>query len=158
MRSYQIFASMTPEHAVDLLHGLAEKQPAVYAQALAAAAVALRARPVYLQRQSPEKRAQAVRRALSRVAANPVAGEVLAVYFLDCRKSLLVEWLDIAGLEHEDGTLEADAPPQPPEAEVRKAVERFLSDEDPDRPLLLAAFAAQDAIEWPALEALLARE
>ena len=88
-----------------------------------------------------------------------VAGEVLAVYFLECRKELLVEWLDAVGLEHEEGTLELDAPPPPPQPELRKALERYLAlDDDPDRRLLLAAFAAQDAIDWPDLEALLAAD
>jgi hypothetical protein len=92
------------------------------------------------------------------VAANVVSGEILAVYFLECRRPLLVEWLDSVGLEHEDGTLAADTPPQPAEAELERAVERFrAADDDPDRPLLLAAFCAQDAIEWPHLEALLSR-
>jgi hypothetical protein len=38
-------------------------------------------------------------------------------------------------------------------------LEGYLAvDDDPDRPLLLAAFAAQDAIDWPDLEALLAAD
>jgi hypothetical protein len=158
MRSFQVFASMPRDHALQVMKGLAEASPAVFAQAMAAACAVMKARPVYLQRQPFEKRAEAVRRALSRVASEPVAGELLAVYFLECRKGLLVEWLDALGLEHEDGVLSSDAPPAPPEAELRSAAERFLeADTDPDRPLLLAAFAAQDAIEWPPLDALVAR-
>ena len=150
---------MSPERAVEMMRVLAEKVPAVFAQAIAAAAVAMKARPVYLQRQPFEKRAEAARRALARVTSNPVAGEVLAVYFLECRKELLVEWLDALGLEHDEGTLEAEEPPQPPQPELRKALEGFLgADGDPDRRLLLAAFAAQDAIDWPDLEALLAAD
>jgi hypothetical protein len=145
---------MAPEHAERVMEVLAEKAPAVFAQAVAAAGAAMKARPVYLQRQPFAKRAEAVRRALSRVAANPVASEILAVYFLECRKELLVEWLDGVGLEHEDGTLQADEPPPPADDLLRKAVDQFLSaDGDPDRRLLLAAFAAQDAITWPVLEA-----
>jgi hypothetical protein len=161
MRSYQVFAALPPERARDVMRGLAEKQPSVWVQALAAASAAMNARPVYLKRQPPEKQADAVRRALSRVNADPVAAEVLAVYFLECRRPLLVEWLDLLGLEHEDGVLTADAPAEPPEADLRSAVERFLgADDDPDRGLLVAAFGAQDAIEWsalPALEALVPR-
>lgn len=154
MRSFQVFASMSPERAVELLHALNEKAPGIYAQAVAAASAAMKARPVYLMRQPPEKRAHAVRRALSRVAANPVAGELLAVYFLECRKELLVSWLDTLGLAHEDGTLQEDAPPQPEKAKLDAAVDAFLAvDEDPDRLLLLAAFAAQDAVDWPDLDA-----
>lgn len=157
MRSYQVFASLPPDRARAVMQRLAEEAPAVFAQAVAAAAVAMKARPLYLQRQPFDKRAEAVRRSLSRVAADPVAAEVLAVYFLQCRKELLVEWLDGVGLEHEDGTLTGDSPPEPAKDELDGAVGRFLAgDDDPDRRLLLAAFAAQDAVEWPELEARLA--
>ena len=154
MRSYQVFAAMTPERSVELLRALREDAPGVVEQAVAAAALAMKARPVYLKKQPFEKRAHAVRRALSRVAADPVASEVLAVYFLKSRNELLCEWLDALGLEHEEGVLEADAPDQPPKAELDKHVEAFLGDgSDADRSLLLSAFAAQDAIDWPDLEA-----
>jgi hypothetical protein len=156
MRSYQVFAGLDPEHAEQMLARLAEKAPAMFVQALAAASAALKARPIYFQRQPFPKRAQAVRRTLSRVSANAIADEVLAVYFLECRKELLVEWLDAAGVEHKDGTLVADAPVQPAEKKLRAAVESFRAADDPDRDLLLRAFAAQDAVEWPVLDALLA--
>lgn len=158
MRSYQVFASLSSEHAAEMMGALSEKQPNVYLQALAAAAAAMKARPVYLQRQPHAKRAEAVRRALARVASNAVANEVLAVYFLECRRELLTEWLDLVGLEHEEGTLSDDAPASPPEAALRKAVKSFLGNgDDPDRGLLLSAFAAQESIAWPDLEALLSR-
>jgi hypothetical protein len=157
MRSYQVFAWLPPEHAEQMLARLAEKAPAMFVQALAAASAALKARPVYLQRQPFAKRAQAVRRTLSRVSANTIADEVLAVYFLECRKELLIEWLDLAGVKHTDGTLEAMAPPPPADKKLRDAIDRFRAGgDDADRDLLLRAFAAQDAIEWPVLDALLA--
>jgi hypothetical protein len=155
MRSYQVFAGLDPQHAEQMLARLSEKAPAMFVQALAAASAALKARPIYLQRQPFPKRAQAVRRTLSRVSTNAIADEVLAVYFLECRKELLVEWLDQVGLEHKDGTLTADAPPAPAEKKLRDAVESFrAAGDDPDRDLLLRAFAAQDAIDWPVLDAL----
>ena len=62
MRSYQVFAGLAPQHAEQVLTRLAEKAPAMFVQALAAASAALKARPVYLQRQPFPKRAEAVRR------------------------------------------------------------------------------------------------
>lgn len=159
MRSYQVFAAMRPERAVEVMRTLSKQSPAMFRQAVDAAAAAISARPVYMRRQPFEKRAEAVRRALSRVVANPVADELLAVYFLECRKELLVEWLDLVGLAHEEGTLEEDAPAQPAEAELLAAVDKYLHvDDDPDRDLLLRAFAAQEAVQWPALDARLAGE
>ena len=122
--------------------------------AVGAAAAARKARPGYLQRPPGEKRAQAVRRALSRVASDPIAAEVLAVYFLECRNELLLEWLDGLGLEHEEGVLSAETPPEPKKAELDQAIDDFLArDDDPDRRLLLSAFAAQESIDWPGLDA-----
>jgi hypothetical protein len=156
LRSYQVFAAMTPEDAHRMMRGLSQKAPATFRQAVDAAALAMRARPVYLRNQPFEKRADAVRRTLARVAANPVADELLAIYFLECRKELLIEWLDLVGVAHEEGSLKEDAPPQPPEEKLREAAEKYLGQgDDADRGLLLRAFAAQHAVEWPALDALL---
>ncbi len=156
MRSYQVFAAMSPERAAAVMTGLSENAPQMFQQALIAASAAMNARPSYLQRQPFEKQVGAVRRALSRVAANGVAEEVLAVYFLECRNELLIEWLDRLGIEHDDGILAANAPAPPDETALRKAHDAFLgADDDADRPLLLKAFAAQGAIDWPDLEALL---
>lgn len=156
MKAYEVFAHMSPERAHALLEGLRKEAPGVYTQALGAASVWLRARPQFVVKQSPEKRAQYVRRALSRVASNLIAEEVLAAYFLQVKKPLLVEWLDAVGLEHAEGSLEADAPPEPERGALEKAVAAFRKPDDAaDRELLLEAFAAQSAIDWPALEQLL---
>jgi len=155
MRAYEIFAWMQPEDVERMLVVLSEKQPAFYAQALGAAAAAMKARPGYLLKQPMAKRAVAVRRALARVVANDVAEELFAVYFLDCKKDILVEWLDTLGLEHDEGTLADDEPGCPDEAKLQEAMASFRKEEDgPDRELLLRAFAAQRSIDWPALEAL----
>ena len=166
MRSYQVFAAIPSGSAVELLRSLAEASPIAFAQAVAAASVALKSRPSYLQRLPFEKRAEAVRRALARVAASEVAEETLAVYFLECRKDLLVEWLDVLGLPHDDGMLEGDAPPAPQTADLEKAITTFrespkssaqaTGEEGMLRELLLHAFAAQNAIDWPDLESRLA--
>jgi hypothetical protein len=158
MRSYQIFAAMPSDRAAAVMSGLSESAPQMFKQALFAASASMNARPIYLSKQPFEKQVGAVRRALSRVAANGVAEEILAVYFLECRKELLVEWLDLLGIEHEDGILEANSPAAPAKAELRKARDSFCgADDDADRPLLVQAFAAQSAIDWPDLEALLDR-
>jgi hypothetical protein len=160
MRAYQVFGRMSDAEAGRFLAVLAEKAPAFHVQALGAAAAAMRARPQYLMRQPHEKRAELVRRALARVAASAVAEELLAVYFLDCRKELLVEWLDAVGLEHEEGSLKADEPACPAPAKLDAALEGFRGAAKPDgdpgdrfeRELLLRAFAAQTAVDWPLLE------
>jgi hypothetical protein len=156
VKAYQVFAAMTPERAHALLEGLRKDAPAIYSQALGAASVGLKARPQFVMKQKPPQRAKLVRQALSRVATNVVAEEVLAAYFLQVKKSLLIEWLDGLGLPHEEGALEVDDPPEPAGDVLEKAVAAFRKPEEAeDRELLLRAFAAQSAIDWPGLERLL---
>jgi hypothetical protein len=157
VRAHQVFAAMPPEQAQALFAELREKAPATFSQALAVASAALKARPVYLARQPLEKQAAAARRALARVGACDAAEEVLATYFVECQRPLLVEWLDAVGVAHEEGVLSDDRPPSPPPEKLREAVSAFRSGETrAERELLLRAFAAQSAIEWPELDALLA--
>jgi hypothetical protein len=154
MRPHQVFGQMTPEHAAQVMAVLAEKSPAVYTQAVAATGIAMNARPKFLMRQPAEKRAHMVRRTLSRVRANDLAEEVLAAYFLEGRRELLTEWLDSVGLEHEEGILQDENPPPPAKEQLEQATKSFLEGDDvQDRKLLLRAFAAQSAIDWPDLAA-----
>jgi len=156
MRAYQVFATLEPERAEALFRGLQKKSPEMFTNAVAAASGALKSRPGYLLKQPFPKRVQAVRRALSRVASNTIAEEIFAVYFLEVKQELLVEWLDGVGLEHDEGSLEDDHPEEPEKDQLEAAVKAFRAvDDDLDRELLLRAFAAQSAIDWPALEALL---
>jgi hypothetical protein len=159
MKPHQVFARLSPERAFALLTKVQEKLPGVYTQAIGAACVTLKARPQFMMKQSKEKRAAFVRQALSRYAAAPIAEEVLAGYFLEVRRDLLVEWLDALGIEHENGVLKHDDPAEPPREKLAQAVARFREGADAeDRQLLLEAFAAQSAVEWPALDALLGSE
>jgi hypothetical protein len=156
MKAYQVFARMTPERAEAVLNQILEKMPAVYRQTVAAASAVFKARPRFLMQQSPARRASLVRQALARVAANELAEEVLAAYFLEVRRPLLVEWLDTLGVEHEEGALQTDHLACPPQEKLDAALAAFRKPEDEaDRELLLEAFAAQSAVDWPALDAAL---
>jgi hypothetical protein len=164
MRSFQVFAAMSPEESESFFSKIKESSPTLFAQSVHAASAALKSRPAFMMKQPFAKQVSAVRRALSRVAANPLADETLAMYFLEVRKELLVEWLDTAGVSHEDGALTEDSPAEPEREALEQSVEKFRTagadadpdaDTDPDREILLRAFAAQTAIEWPALEALI---
>lgn len=157
---------MPAEQALRFCRGLHASAPKSYAQALALAGAAMRARPIFLKKQPFDRRAEAIRRALARVASNELAEEFLAVYFLECRKNLLVEWLDGLGIAHEEGILNDSEVPAPDDAALRKAVDAFRvgkasTEQEPpqeelaDRELLLHAFSAQTSIQWPVLEELL---
>jgi hypothetical protein len=159
MRSFQVFAAMTPDETESFFSKIKESAPGIFAQCLHAASAALKMRPAFMLKQPFAKQASAIRRALSRVAGNPLADETLAMYFLEVRSELLVEWLDTAGVSHEDGALTEDSPAEPDAEKLQAAVSTFRkAGDDADRELLLRAFAAQASIDWPLLDELIAEK
>jgi hypothetical protein len=156
MRSNEIFSRMNADEALAFLEEAHREAPRVEEIALSAAAGAFRLRPVFLRRQPRKRQAEWMRQALARTALAGVAEEVLAEYFLEYHNDLLSEWLDALGLEHEKGILKTEAPVCPKPADLAKLVADFRKGNDPlRRELLIRAFAAQSAIDWPDLEALL---
>jgi hypothetical protein len=156
MRSNEIFSRMSPDEALAFLDEIHREAPRVEEIALSAAAGAFRLRPVFLRKQPRKRQSEWMRQALARNAFAGVAEEVLAEYFLEYHSELLGELLDAFGLEHEKGVLKTHAPECPDETKLAAAVTKFRAGENAARrELLLRAFAAQSAIEWPALEKLL---
>ncbi len=147
---------MTPEEAERFLVEVRSDAPSVARLALDAAAGAFRLRPDFLRRQPRARQAEWMRRALGRRVGATLAEEVLATYFLEHHKALLVELLDAFGVEHEEGLLKQEAPPCPDAARLDAALAEFrsrASDEDRGRrELLLLAFASQASVDWPELE------
>jgi len=159
MRPHQIIAAMSQEQFEQLLQKLNEENPEVIHGTTVAAAQVLKFRPKFLLKQPPAKRMKSIRQAVSRSTANHLAEEILAVYFLKCQLGLLTEWLDLMGLEHDEGILTQEEVPCPDATELASKVKQFRSaDDDGDRELLLQVFSGQAAIEWPALDELLAAE
>ncbi len=156
MRANEVFSWLGPERTRRLLEELLKETPGAAGIALGAAAEAFRLRPQFLRRQPIEKRAEWVRRALSRPSSAPAAEQVLAEYFLSAHRPLLVELLDALGVQHEEGELQELSPACPEAKQLRQTVTSFRKGEGPEmRELLLRAFAAQSAISWPALEEML---
>jgi hypothetical protein len=156
MRPHQIFGAMNQEKCERVMAEIAKEAPEVFRETVTTAATTLKFRPQYLWKQPIPKRVASVRRVLARAGANSLAEELLAIYFLKCRLDLLTEWLDLMGLAHEDGMLTDDETPCPDAAELEKKVEKFRAGNDEDCDLLLQVFAGQAAIDWPALDEILA--
>ena len=75
---------------------------------------------------------------VSEQEAERYAEGLRAVYVLKCRLPLLTGWLDLLGLEHEDGILTQDEIPVPDADELKAKVETFRGGDDPsERELLL---------------------
>ena len=156
MRANEVFSKMSAGDAAAWFEELRDELPAAADIALGAAAEAFKLRRQYLSRQPRAKQAEWVRRALSRPGNASAAEEILASYFLDVHEDLVKELLDLFEIKHEDGRLEEADPAQPSKQQLVTALEKFRAGQEEElRELLLCAFAAQSAIDWPDLEQLL---
>ncbi len=154
-KSTDVFRTMSAEESEAFLKDMRDELRPLYKQIERVAAETLRLRPVFLGRQPFPKRCGMIRKAMALKLNAEAAGEILAAYFMERHSELVTELLDGFGIEHEDGVLHDLNPESPKKKKLETAVAKFRGDgTDVMRGLLLRAFAAQTAIDWPDLDQL----
>lgn len=152
-QSTDVFRSMTEQESRQLLQEMRDELRPLYKRILATSASTLRLRPVFLGKQPFEKRCELIRKAMALKPNAEAAGEILAAFFLERYGDEVVELLDALRLDHDDGVLRDPSPKQPAKKTLEATVKKFRAGDDAVmRGLLLKAFAAQSAIDWPALD------
>lgn len=154
-QSNDVFRSLTDEECEALLKEMRDELKPVYKQVESSAAATLRLRPVFLGKQPFAKRCGMIRKAMSLKVNAEAAGEVLAAFFMERYADDVKELLDAFGVEHDDGVLKGPSPAEPAAKVLKATVEKFPTGKNERmRSVLLRAFAAQAAVDWPALDAL----
>lgn len=154
-QSNDVFRTLTEEETQALVGEMRNELRPLYKELERAAAGTLKLRPVFLGKQPFPKRCEMMRKAMALKVNAEEAGEVLAAFFMERYKDDVVALLDALGVEHEEGALKDTAPAQPAKKKLTKAVEDFRQgDKALMRGILLRAFAAQSAIDWPDLDAM----
>lgn len=154
-QSNDVFRTMTAEEAQAFLGEMRDELRPLYRQLERVSAETLRLRPVYLGKQPWPKRCDLIRKAMALKVNAEGAAEILAAFFMERYAKDVAELLDGLGIEHDEGVLKDMNPGQPAEDKLKKVVKEFPAGKNAaQRKLLLKAFAAQGAIDWPALDAL----
>jgi hypothetical protein len=155
MKSYQMFAALTPELAARILENLHSTQKDLYKTTLAAAAQSLKVRPVFLERQPRADRNKRLAHALGRADMDTVAGNVIGAWLLKCQTPLLGDFLDALKITHDKGVVE-DLPKTIEDSALTAAVEGLLAKHPQEVvTLYLQAFYTMNEVEWPALTLML---
>lgn len=155
-QSTDVFRTLEPEEVRALFDEMRKEVRPLYKQLEAVAAASLKLRPVFLGKQPVEKRYEMMRKAMALRINAESAAELLATFFLERYSADVVELLDALGIEHEEGVLKDNAPAEPSADKMKKVVKKFIAGEKAVmRRVLLKAFAAQSAIDWPKLDALM---
>ena len=154
-RSTDVFRTLTPEECDALVREMRDEVKPLYKQIERVAAETLRLRPVFLGKQPFAKRCEMIRKAMALKVNAEAASEILAAFFMERHADMVGELLDALGVEHEEGVLKDPSPAAPARKKLEKAVTGFREGESPlMRGILLRAFAAQSAIDWPELDAM----
>jgi hypothetical protein len=159
MRPHEVAASVEPAQWETILAAVRERNPHMWHELEHAACQDQRIPPRLWQRRSPADRRALVRRTLGAPASGALALDVLREYLLEEQRPLVIRFLDLAGVAHEEGVLLEGPVPEPDAATLDAAVDTLLAEEPRATALLyLRALAAQDNVEWPRLDERLVAE
>jgi len=155
MKSYQMFAALTPGLAAQILEDLHAQQKDLYKSALQSAAQSLKVRPVFLERQPRAERNKRIAAALGHVDMNLVAGNVVGAWLIKCQTGMLSEFLDALKITHDKGVVE-DLPNSVEDAALAAAVDSLLAKYPQEVvTLYLQAFHEMNEARWPNLSLML---
>jgi hypothetical protein len=160
MRSHEIFQRISSGLAAQIFSFLHAEQKPVYKAAIQGLANQRNLRSVFVERKPPAERFPWMQAALGRKLSDSLASHLLQAWLLGANKPMLCDFLDAMEIKHDDdGTVE-DLPAAPPKENIAAAVARLLEKYPAETvAVYLHAFRDMDsAVQWPALDEILAEE
>lgn len=153
---HEIFAQMPVSTAHKLFGFLFEKEKPLYKAAIDSLAKQRKLRPVFVEKKPRDERFAWMKDSLSRKQNEGVAAHLLQIWLVGNHRTILCDFLDALGIEHdENGTID-NLPPAPDKAALTKAIDTLFEKHDAAVVLTyLHAFQALDENGWSTLEELL---
>ncbi len=151
---------MSPTLGAQIFTWLQTEQKPVYKAAIQGLANQRNLRGVFIERKPPAERFPWMQAAFARKISDSLASHVLQAWLLGANKEMLCDFLDAMEIKHaEDGTVD-ELPPSAPKEKVDLAARRLLEKYPPETvAVYLHAFRDMDsAVQWPALDEILAEE
>ena len=160
MRSHEIFQRMSPALAAQLFIFLQTEQKPVYKAAIQGLANQRNLRAVFIERKPPAERFPWMQTALGRSISDSLASHLLQAWLFGANKQMLCDFLDGMKIKHQDDGTVDEIPPAPPKEEIAAAVASLLDKYSAEAvAVYLHAFRDMDsAVQWPALDEILAEE
>lgn len=155
LKSHELIGFMSPVLAAEILTFAFESDKPSYKATLAAVAEARKLRPVFLERQPRAQRDATILATLTRPSLDPAAGALVRGWLLKKYKAMLVDFLNVLEIKHEDGVVE-NLPPTMDDAKLKPAVEGLLAKYPPEVVVVyLNAFNDMNEVSWTNLNVML---
>jgi hypothetical protein len=160
MKSHEIFQRMSPGLAAEIFTFLQTEQKPVYKATIQGLANQRNLRGVFIERKPPAERFPWMQAAFGRKISDSLASHVLQAWLLGANKEMLCDFLEALEIKHaDDGTVD-ELPPEVSKEKIANAVDRLLGKYPGENvAVYLHAFRDMDsAVQWPALDEILAEE
>lgn len=160
MRSHEIFQRLSPALAAQIFSFMQREQKPAYKAVLQGLANQRNLRAVFIERKPPAERFPWMQTALGRSVSDALASHLLQAWLLGENKQMLCDFLDAMGIKHEDDGTVDELPASPPKEKIAAAASRLLEKYPVETvAVYLHAFRDMDsAVQWPALDEILAEE
>jgi hypothetical protein len=135
MSSHELFGFMSPALASEILDGTAASDKETYRAISAAVAESRKLRPVFFEKKPRSERNAAILEALAKPRLEPTAEMLLRQWLLKNNKSLLVDFLNEAGIPHKEGVID-DMPEKIDPSKLKAGVEKILANHPKERVII----------------------
>ena len=159
MSPNDVFVQMPESTCTAMLADLFENEKPLYKNLIENLAKQRKLRPVFVERKPRSERFAWIKEALGRKQNEPIAANLLQIWFVSRHAPMLCDFLDSLGIKHDDnGTVER-IPSQPEKAALETAVGVLLEKYDSSLvAVYLHAFQALDETGWPLLFEIIATD
>ncbi len=155
LKCYELVGFMPPALALEILETTWREDKPLYKAVLAAAAAALRVRPVFLEKKPRAQRHQELISLLGRPRMDETAANLLRGWLVKSQNAMLGDFLDALGIPHKQGVVE-EFPESVPDDRLHAAVEKLLAAYPREKvALYLNAIQATSGARWANLEKML---
>ena len=156
MNASEIFQRMSPALAAQIFGYLQEAEKPTFRVAIQTLAAQRKLRPVFVERKPRAERFQWLQGVLGKPMGEAVGANLIQMWLMGEQASLLCDFLDALGIEHDEkGGIET-LPPAPEPEKIRAAVDAVLAKHPAEAvAVYLHSFQAMEIAGWPALGELL---
>ncbi len=158
MAPHEIFARMPSDLAAEIFTFLFEKQKALYKATIDTLAKKRNLRPVFVERKPRVERFEWLQTNLGRHASSDIGAHLLQIWLVEGQATLLCDFLDALGIEHDENGTVQELPPAPSKEALLAAIDGLLAKEhrlEVVKIYLHAFQALDDEGGWSTLEELL---
>ncbi|MEI6032804.1 MAG: hypothetical protein WCS65_00820 [Verrucomicrobiae bacterium] len=159
MTSHELFARLSSDEAAVVFSWLHDHDRAAYKTTAGLLATRRKLRPVFVERKPRDERQAWMKEALGRPANSDLAAEILQAWTMGANGQAVCAFLDSLGIPHDGKGLLESLPPEPPDADVRRAVDELFSNYSAVAVrVYLHLFSSMEMTEWPGLRALVSTD